>query len=51
MASSGARARSIPETEMLEAGASARGYLLHDIHELDLDPADSRFVERSFKAF
>lgn len=33
----GTWARAIPETAMLEVGG-ARLYVLHDIHELDLDP-------------
>jgi putative phosphoesterase len=32
-------ARSLPDTEVLEVGASARLYVLHNIEDLDIDPA------------
>jgi uncharacterized protein len=39
----GAWARSIPETAVVEVGVSARLYVLHDIAELDIDPAAAGF--------
>jgi uncharacterized protein len=39
----GAWARSIPETAVVEVGASARLYVLHDIAALDIDPAAAGF--------
>jgi uncharacterized protein len=36
-------ARSIPETAVVEAGASARLYVLHNIEDLDIDPAAAGF--------
>ncbi len=38
----GAWARSLPPTAVVEAGP-ARIYVLHDIHDLDLDPAAAGF--------
>jgi uncharacterized protein len=35
-------ARTLPETEVVEAGRIAL-YVLHDVHALDLDPAAARF--------
>ena len=36
-------ARSIPETAVLEIGEAARIHVLHDVEELDLDPAAAGF--------
>jgi putative phosphoesterase len=39
----GAWAQSIPATEVLAVGAAASLYVLHDIEDLDLDPAAAGF--------
>ena len=39
----GAWARALPQTETLQLGDGARLYVLHDIGDLDLDPAASGF--------
>jgi uncharacterized protein len=39
----GAWARSMPETAVVEVGASARLYVLHDIADLGIDPAAAGF--------
>ena len=36
-------AKSLPETDVLEVGASMRLYILHNIEDLDLDPAAAGF--------